>query len=76
MVRQARDLGAETGRLRHVLEQLVDRFGADLCQHVAAIGLGLIGVAIVVKISFWNGAMTAKMPSSDRIALKRRERSS
>ncbi len=36
----------------------------------------MIGVAIVVKIWFWNGAMTAKTPSSDRMALNKRERSS
>ncbi len=40
MVRQAADLGRQPRRSRHVLEQLVDRLGADDAQHLAAIGLG------------------------------------
>ena len=40
VIGQAGDLGAEPRRGRHVAEQLVDRFGADLGQHLAAVGIG------------------------------------
>ena len=40
VIGQAGNLAAEPRRLRHVAEQLVDRLGADLRQHLAAVGFG------------------------------------